>query len=790
MSNRQQSLFAEEFPKAGTTPWERAAEADRWTAQVVFNRPLDTAFHYLVPDAFRDMLRPGMRVRAPFGKGDRATNGFCVAVGPAPETQRRLKTIDAVLDREPLLSPQMLQLTRWIADYYLCSWGQVLETVVPAGVKRKSGTRQFTVFRVAPQFVPPTLPVRSDPDARSVRVAGPGRPSYLGSSQQQAVFDLLLQSDQPLTAAEITDAIGCGTSPIDTLRKKGVIQASHERRDVGEELLAPIPREPDLTLNADQRGCVREIVETLREQRHATFVLHGVTGSGKTEVYIQAIREAVGYGRQAIVLVPEISLTPQTIRRFRARFDSVAVLHSHLSDVERHRQWQRIAEGNVQVVVGARSAVFAPVPRLGLIVIDEEHETSFKQDSTPRYHAREVARKRAQMESVPLVLGSATPTLESWQRVQTGEYVHLELPKRVNNLPMPPVITVDVRNDPHISHGAALGRALVTAMKVALDAGGQVILFLNLRGYSPTLWCRACGTGIKCPHCDITLTWHKDRQVALCHSCDYNTNTITHCPACGHAGVRHMGIGTQKLEQEVMARFPGVACLRMDSDSMRKPGSHDRALEAFRRGDVRILLGTQMIAKGLDFPNVTLVGVVNADTTLHQPDFRASERTFQLISQVAGRTGRGPKGGRVFVQTFVPTDPAIIMAARHNYIGFATAELGHRRELRYPPFERLARVILRGPREPDVQQTARKLAATLREEFDLRPPTSDLRPPVRVLGPAPAPVFRLRGLFRYHLQMSALELDPIREVWTAVMAEFNPGADVEFVMDVDPLSMM
>jgi primosomal protein N' (replication factor Y) len=369
---------------------------------------------------------------------------------------------------------------------------------------------------------------------------------------------------------------------------------------------------------------------------------------------------------------------------------------------------------------------------------------------------------------------------------------------------MPPVVTVDVRNDPNINHGAALGRALLTAMNVALDADGQVILFLNLRGYSPTLWCRACKVGIRCPHCDITLTWHKDKQVALCHSCDYQAKTVTHCPACGHAGVMHLGIGTQKLEQEVKARFPGVACLRMDSDSMRKPGSHDRALEAFRRGDVRILLGTQMIAKGLDFPNVTLVGVVNADTTLHQPDFRASERTFQLIAQVAGRTGRGPKGGRVFVQTFVPTDPAILMAERHDYVGFATAELGHRRELRYPPFERLTRVILRGPREPDVQETARKLAKTLRNAFAglsskvesttppsaLRLPPSALRPPVRVLGPAPAPVFRLRSLFRYHLQMSAVDLEPIREVWTEVMADFDPGADVEFVIDVDPLSMM
>jgi len=764
---RQKDLFADEFPPAGQTEWERAAEEDRWAAQVVFNRPVDTAFHYAVPDTFRGMLEPGQRVRVPFGKGNRMTTGFCVAVGPAPAMERQLKTIDSLIDREPLLSPNMLLLTRWIADRYLCSWGQVLETVVPAGVKRKSGTRVFTVFRPAPRD-------SSNTAAETLRLP----------AKQAAVLKLLLRNPEPLTAGEICEAVGCGTSPINSLRKKGLIVAFTERRDVAGELQAAVATEPDLVLNDDQQTAVQAIRSAMSEQRHQSFVLHGVTGSGKTEVYIQAIREVVGYGRQAIVLVPEISLTPQTIRRFRSRFDAVAVLHSHLSDTERHQQWQRIAEGNVHVVVGARSAVFAPVQRLGLIVIDEEHENSFKQDSTPRYHAREVARRRAKMEGVPLVLGSATPTLESWRRVETGEDVLLELPRRVNRLPMPPVITVDVRNDPHISHGSAVGRALATAMKSALDASGQIILFLNLRGYTPTLWCRACGTGIQCPHCAITLTWHKDRNTALCHCCDYETKIITNCPECGQAGIRHLGIGTQKLEQEVKARFPGVATLRMDSDSMRKPGSHDRALEAFRRGDVSILLGTQMIAKGLDFPNVTLVGVVNADTMLHQPDFRAAERTFQLISQVAGRTGRSHKGGRVFVQTCVPTEPAIVLAARHDYYAFAKAELLHRRELNYPPFERLARVILRGPREPDVQETARRLAGELRGVFERH------RLAVRILGPAPAPVLRRKRLFRYHLQLATVDFEPVGPAWRETIAEFRPAANVEFTVDVDPLSMM
>ncbi len=764
---RQRDLFDDDVTSAGKTAWERAADRDRWTASIVLNRPVDTVFHYLVPDEFREQLGPGQRVRVPFGKGNRLTVGFCVAVGPLSENDRRLKTVESLLDREPLLSPSMLKLTRWIADRYLCSWGQVLETVVPAGVKRKAGTREMTVFRPVQEF----CNVAALDDLKL-------------PAKQRTVLNVLLQNAEPMTAAEISEAARCGTSPIETLRKKGVIQAARQRRGNWLDDLDDIPREPDKTLNPAQRSAVDAIAAALQDRRHETFVLHGVTGSGKTEVYIQTIREIVGYGRQAIVLVPEISLTPQTIRRFRCRFDSVAVLHSHLSDAERHRHWQRIASGDVQVVVGARSAVFAPTPHLGLIVIDEEHETSFKQDSTPRYHTREVARQRAESERIPLILGTATPTLESWHAVDTGDSTLLSLPHRVENRPMPPVVIVDVRNDPHIAHGAAVGRALATSMNSVLEDGGQVILFLNLRGFSPTLWCRACGASVRCPHCDITLTWHRDRNVALCHSCDYETATLTHCPECQHAGLRHLGIGTQRLEQEIKARFPKFRCLRMDSDSMRKPGSHDRALAAFGNGDVQVLLGTQMIAKGLDFPNVTLVGVINADTLFNQPDFRAAERTFQLISQVAGRTGRGHKGGRVFVQTHCPTEPAIRFAADHNFLGFAAAELAHRRELSYPPFERLVRVILRGPREKEVEETAREMTQRLRDAI------AKSNSAVRVLGPAPAPVVRLRGLYRYHLQLAADDLTAIHDLWKPVSESLRLPTDVEFVVDVDPLNMM
>lgn len=781
----QQNLFAGEDFSLDPMPWELAAESDQLAAEVVFNRPLETTFSYLIPDPLRNVVGPGQRVRVPFGRGNRPLVGFCVKVGPVPQTQRALKSIDSVIDREPLLPSAMLDLTRWIADRYLCSWGQVLDTVIPAGVKKNAGTRVVQVFELSDEGRAQLM--------SGVKLAG----------KQRSVLEALATAPTPLRGEQLAEAADCGSGPIETARKKGWIRAVRQRSDVAEPDLPVIEPSQDLKLNIDQMQALRCIVETLRAGEHQTFLLHGVTGSGKTEVYIQAIREIVSYGRQAIVLVPEISLTPQTIRRFRSRFPSVAVLHSHLSDAERHWQWQQIARGAVQVVVGARSAVFAPTPHLGLIIIDEEHETSFKQDTTPRYHAREVARQRALTEKIPLVLGSATPTLESWLRVQTKQDVLLSLPKRVEARPLPPVIIVDVRNDPRCARGAAIGRALENGIRNAIHNNGQVILFLNLRGFSPTLWCRNCGEGVKCPHCDITLTWHKDRSVALCHSCDYEAPPITACPKCGAGGIRYLGIGTQKLEQEVIATFPTAKCLRMDSDSMKRPGSHDAALDAFHRGDVQILLGTQMIAKGLDFPNVTLVGVINADTILHQPDLRASERTFQLISQVAGRTGRGERGGRVLVQTSCPTDPAILKASAHDFRGFANHEMPHRREMNAPPFRHFTRIIVRGPEEERVREYAQRMTTDFKSALnelglaeklpDFNAPNPSPTPPapeaVRLLGPAPCPVAKIKDHFRYHFQLSSARLDSIQRLWREVASRLPKSEEIEYTVDVDPINM-
>jgi primosomal protein N' (replication factor Y) len=487
------------------------------------------------------------------------------------------------------------------------------------------------------------------------------------------------------------------------------------------------------------------------------------------------------------VLVPEISLTPQTVARFRGRFPHVAVLHSHLSNSDRGSYWRQIAAEKVQVVVGARSAVFAPTRRLGLIVVDEEHEHSFKQETTPRYHARDVAVMRAHLEGIPIVLGSATPSLESWHNARRGQYRLLSLPQRVLNLPLPDVHLIDLRHEPP-SRGRyrAVSPSLQQAMQRALDQGGQVILLLNRRGFSTYICCPACGHVVQCRFCDVSMTHHRERDVAMCHYCGYEQAPPERCPECGLGQIRYLGQGTEKLEAEIAQKFPGVPMLRMDSDTMRRPGSHAKALAAFRQGEVRILLGTQMIAKGLDFPNVTLVGVVNADLGLHIPDFRSAERTFQLLAQVAGRTGRGPRGGRVLVQTFNPEHAAIALAAQHDYRRFAELELRQRQEHLYPPFSRMARIVLRGKDQTAVESFAQRLAASFRSALEtVKEPGSALR----LLGPAEAPLFRLKGYYRYHFQIQSSSSNHLRDVLRHILRDTKTPEGVDLTIDVDPYSL-
>jgi primosomal protein N' (replication factor Y) len=766
MASIQQSLFDTQ-----PAPWELDDAAADLVATVVLPGGPAGAFDYLVPAELlggkpEQTLEPGRRVRVPLGRSNRNVVGYCVDVGTKPTGGRRLKSVAAVLDRRPLLSPAMLRLTRWMADYYLCPWGQVLEAVVPAGVRHDAGRREVALFAAAP-------------DAAE-------RAEQLKLSVKQAeVLQLLTSSDRPLSAKELAARAGCTVAPVSQLRKKGLVVTTIERMAVSRTQQTKHPRQPPHELNADQAQALAAIRESLHSATHQTILIHGVTGSGKTEVYIQAIEDVVRFGRQAILLVPEISLTPQTVSRFRARFDRVAVLHSHMSDVERHEHWRRIAHGEVEVVVGARSAIFAPTPHLGLIVLDEEHESTFKQETAPRYHARDVALRRAADQNVPLILASATPSLESWHRAQRGEFRLVEMPRRVLDRQLPAVRTIDLRNEVHSKYSrGAISRPLHRAMDEALRDGGQVILLLNRRGHSTHIQCPACGQAVRCPQCDLSLTFHRHDNSAVCHYCDYQAAAPTTCPACNFRGIRFSGMGTQKLEAEVRARFPDVACQRMDTDSMRSRGSHEAALDAFRDGRCRILLGTQMIAKGLDFPNVTLVGVVNADTALHLPDFRAAERTFQLVTQVAGRTGRGPKGGRVLVQTLSPDAPAIVAAVRHDLAAFAVKELPHREALGYPPFASMIRIVIRGTRDVATRAFADEASRRLHEHADTRSPA------IRILGPAPAPMAKLRGNYRYQIQLHSPKGELLRDAVRQATGDLKTPEGLAWIVDVDPLDMM
>ncbi|MCA9263213.1 MAG: primosomal protein N' [Planctomycetales bacterium] len=761
MSEHQQDLFNTE-----PAPWEVDDQSDCLVARVVFPEAPPGEFSYRVPDALRGTMQAGCRVRVPLGRGNRTAIGYCIQLQKQSSSSYPLKDVRDVVDEVPLISPPILELTRWMSTYYLCDLGPILEAVVPAGVRAQAGTREIVQLHVPTNVA-----------ARLTQLKLPPK--------QAAVLQYLVGCADAPTPADVANAVGCTTAPIQALRKKGLIQAEQRRVQVlGQQEAVVEPTQP-WPLNHDQQRALDSITTVLHSGDYSTLLLRGVTGSGKTEVYIRAIEEVTSFGRQAIVLVPEISLTPQTQRRFQSRLPHVAVLHSHLTPSERHWQWQRIAKGEVQVVVGARSAVFAPTPHLGLIVIDEEHEPSFKQDTAPRYHARDVALHRAQAEGVPLLLGSATPSLESWYRARQGDYQLVEMPSRVEDRPMPRVVSVDLRvtNQERTRRGA-ISRRLYKAMELALQEGGQVILLLNRRGFSTQIQCPACGEVVRCPECDISLTYHRDGERVICHYCNYQSQTPPKCPSCQFTEIRFSGQGTQRLEAEVRARFKNANVLRMDSDTMRGPGAHEAALERFRSGEVQILLGTQMIAKGLDFPNVTLVGVVNADLALHLPDFRAAERTFQLVTQVAGRTGRGDKGGHVLVQTYSPEHFAIENATEHDFARFAELELQNRREFGYPPFSSMFRAVFRADSESKVETFSEAYAERLSKLV------ADHGESTGVLGPVPAPISRLRGKSRYHLLIHTTHPDAVRDAFRQVDSEFRRTDDVQWMVDVDAISML
>jgi primosomal protein N' (replication factor Y) len=728
-------------------------------ATVVLPDGVDKPLDYLVPENLAAAVEPGRRVRVPLGRGDRMRLAYCVAVRSGDLPQQPLKPVAGVEDDAPLLSARMLDLTAWMAERWLARRGEVLEAVLPAGVRarrRRRGEPRFVATAAAPARQP--------------------------TPAQAAV---LAAATAPKTAADLAREAGASRAVVARLVKLGLLAAAGDVERPRGPTRPAISHDPPAVLSSAQTAALDAIRGPQQAGRHETIVLFGVTGSGKTEVYLQAVAETVAAARQAIVLVPEISLTPQTCDRFRARFGAVAVLHSHLSPADRHAEWREIAAGRVNVVVGARSAVFAPTPRLGLVVIDEEHESSFKQATAPRYHARDVAEWIAREAGVPLVLGSATPSLETFARCLRGEWRMCRLPERVGGSQLPAVITVDLRDRAARARGAVSPR-LAAGIRWALDAGGQVMLLLNRRGFATHVQCRACGHAMECPQCTLALTHHEPGARGICHGCGLVTRLPDTCPDCRAPGLVHRGTGTQRLEEQIRAAFPDAAVARMDTDTMRSRGSHERTLDAFRERRIDILVGTQMIAKGLDFPGVMLVGVVNADAALHLADFRAAERTCQLVTQVSGRSGRGPDGGRVVVQTSTPDHPAIRAAAAHDYEAFVRSELPCREALLYPPFGSLVRFVFRSLDDRVAADWAGHVADRLRQEAAAMGEAAG----IRVLGPAPCPIPRLRDRFRWHVQVHGPEGAALRDLVCRATAGLKTPREIAWIVDVDPVEML
>ncbi|MDD3652958.1 MAG: primosomal protein N' [Desulfotomaculaceae bacterium] len=702
-------------------------------------RRTDRVFHYAVPVEFQGQVAFGVRVIVPFG-GRRLT-GYVTGFG-FPESTVKVKEIAGIIDPEPVFTTELLGLARWMAENYLCSTAEALQRILSPRLLVK-GAREVKQFY-------PALPENELRKALSLMVRVP---------KQVAALEKALACPG-LTRKELAAEAEVSTSVIDVLTRKGLLKSSvvkvprHTARFYHSNV-----KTKEITLNAEQEKALSQVAGAIREGTFNAFLLHGVTGSGKTEVYLRAIAVALEVGCQAVTLVPEISLTPQMVEMFRERFDEqVAVLHSGLPARERFDEWQRIREGRAPVVLGTRSAIFAPLTRPGLFVIDEEHESSYKQDDHLRYHAREIALKRAQLAGATVLLGSATPSLESQFKTTTGgPYQLIKLGKRVDERPLPPVRVVDMRREVKEGNLGIFSRPLIASINRHLQSKGQVLLFLNRRGFSTFVMCHECGLVLKCLRCDISLTYHQD-GLLRCHYCNYHIKSPQLCPNCGGHNIRHFGAGTQKVEAEVGKFFPGARILRMDSDSTSRKGSHAQIINAFHDRQADILIGTQMIAKGLDFPGVTLVGVINADITLHMPDFRAAERTFQLLTQVAGRAGRGKLPGEVLVQTYNPDHYCITVAAAHDSERFYQNEIPVRRSLGYPPFSHLARLLFTHEDEEEVKKGATQVRYLIEKIV-----SGDDRG-ISLLGPAPAPLNKIKDRYRWQLVIKASRRDLLRDV--------------------------
>jgi primosomal protein N' (replication factor Y) len=733
-------------------------------ARVLIDGPSELVFDYSFPDELP--VLPGCRVRVPLR--NRPATGTVLSIAAAEDLGFALRPLTDLIDPSPLITKELLQLAEWIAHYYGSSMESVIRSLLPESVRSEENSAKLQKFVHLVEM--PTTEKLASIEKKAPK-------------QYAILFLLQSASDQKMLLSELGQGAHSSAKALEKAGFVSIVEQEIRRipdADMLEEIIESFP----LTLNAEQKNALDKICEHIDQPSKPSLLL-GVTGSGKTEVYLQAARYALNQNKSVLVLVPEISLTPQTVRRFKARFaalnDQVAVLHSHLSQGERFDEWHRIRQGKASIVIGARSAIFAPLPNLGLILVDEEHENSYKQDSVPRYHGRDVAVLRAHIESCAIVLGSATPSLESFQNCLDGKYELLRLNQRADahSLPLVRVLDMRLEQQKQKNSNTIFSDKLRIALESRLEKGEQSILFLNRRGFARSLQCPACGEVCQCPHCAVALTYHRTDERLICHVCGHTAIVPRKCPSCKDPAIALQGYGTQKVEDVLAKLLPKAKFARIDADAMRKKNSLRDILNAFKAKKLDILIGTQMIAKGLHFPNVTLVGILNADIGLHVPDFRAAERTFQLITQVAGRAGRGELEGEVIVQTSTPHAPAIQFARRHDFDGFAEQELEFRKEFHFPPYGRCAVLTVRSTHERRAEFTLQTLHRRLSE---------NLPKGMQISEPLPSPLTRSHGQFRFQITLRCPQARPLTNHVQAVLQKTSLPEDVIATFDMDAIN--
>lgn len=761
-------------------------------------RNIDRTFDYVIPTELESNVVIGSRVIVPFGP--RKVQGYVLGIkwsdaGEPREQKHKLKSIEQVLDETPPLTPELIELAYWMSQEYTCLTIQALQAMLPAVLKSKTEKRVVAV-QGQEQVIYEVKDRVSVKEVQALKLAVRGQELedklnelHPRAVKQREVIQFLVQASEQterfFTVQEVLQSCQTTRSTLKALEASGLISIELQElaRDPYEHHSFS-PTQP-LALTSEQADALEKIKGSIDRCQFTPFLVHGVTGSGKTELYMQSISHVLEQGKEAIVLVPEISLTPQMVERFKGRFGNlVAVLHSRLSQGERYDEWRKIRDGKVKVAIGARSALFAPFRQLGLIIIDEEHESSYKQEETPKYHARDIAMFRGQYHQAPVMLGSATPSMESYARAQKGVYTLLSLKERIFGQELPPVTIVDMRQELQAGNRTMFSRSLYESIQACLDKQEQMVLFLNRRGFSTFVMCRDCGYVLQCPHCDISLTYHKTNQTHRCHYCGYTVAQIQTCPECSSPHIRFFGTGTQKVEEELLKHFPEMRVIRMDVDTTQRKGSHERLLKKFGEHQADCLLGTQMIAKGLDFEKVTLVGVIAADSLLHLPDFRSAEKTFQLLTQVSGRAGRHQLPGKVIVQTYTPEHYSIVEASHHDYPSFYQQEMRFRKQRGYPPYYYLTLITFSHEDLAFLIKESEKAVQWLKQQIS---------PNTIVLGPVASAIPRIKDRYRFQCMLKYKDEPKLGTILTAFLQLYQSVMDkhqLQIQIDRNPQMLM